>query len=423
MRAPTLTRRRRAALVALLSIAALGCGDSASAPERPEPTSVVLVDSSHSVGLLAREPMLASHPNGTWFVGGYGDPGPKLFRSDDRGASWSQVEVGTEADGAVANSDVDLAVGPDGTLYYMSMGFDRTTFEGTHVVMGVSHDGGATWTWTRLSEDRFDDRPWVEVTPDGTAHAIWNDGGGVSHAVSRDGGRTWREGPRIHDSGGSSHLAVGPANEVAVRIVPLSASGNKIDRGTDLIAVSADGGVTWAKHPPPGDRAWGFPLGNPADLPRWVEPIAFDGSGALYYLWSEGTTMRLARSADRGATWTTWTTWTIASGPERCYFPYLIARGDGELVASWVRGEGDSLRAEVARVRVGAGEPSVILGAPIRFDSWAPWQKTPDPQTRDAAGEYLAIAFDGEDGVAMVSPIQNAQADRFGFSFWRLAFR
>ncbi|MEZ4587553.1 MAG: hypothetical protein R2909_14240 [Gemmatimonadales bacterium] len=48
--------------------------------------------------------------------------------------------------------------------------------------------------------------------------------------------------------------------------------------------MSADGGATWTKHAPPGDRAWGFPLGNPADLPRWVEPIAFDEQGALYYL-------------------------------------------------------------------------------------------------------------------------------------------
>ena len=169
-------------------------------------TALVFTDSTHHVDALAREAALVEHPSGALFVSGYGDPGPKLWRSDDGGSTWERVFVGTEADGAVANSDMHLTVGPDGTLYFATMGFDRTVLEGTHVVVGVSHDVGVSWTWTTLSETRFDDRPWVAVAPDGTAHVIWNDGAGVCHAVSTDGGVTWTERPRIHPLGGSRRM-------------------------------------------------------------------------------------------------------------------------------------------------------------------------------------------------------------------------
>ncbi len=402
-------------------IAATGCGGPAPAGA-PGPTTLAVVDSTHHVDSLAREPMVAEHPNGTLFVAGYGQPGPKLWRSADSGRSWQRVAVGTEADGAVGNSDVDLAVGPDGTLYFITMGYDRTRFEGTHIAIGVSHDVGATWAWTRLSTTRFADRPWVEVAPNGTAQAIWNDGSGVSYAVSTDTGRTWREQPKIHPSGGSSHLAVGPAGEIAVRIVPLSASGNKIDRETDLVAVSVDGGATWEKHAAPGKRAWGFPLGNPKDLPRWVEPVAFDSQGVLYYLWSEGTDLWLGWSADRGATWTTA---RVVHSDVSLYFPYLIARGSGELIASWAAGRGDSLRAQVARIERRDGQaPEIVLAPPLVPQSWGlPELKPGDAPVRDPAGEYFATAFLRGGGVAAVTPIQDPTGRRFGFSFWRLVPR
>lgn len=409
------------ALPALLLPAALiGLGACRSpAPERPRPTALAAVDSTHHEDALAREPMVVEHPDGTIFVAGYGDPGPKLWKSADGGRTWSRVFVGTEAEGAVGNSDVDLAVGPDGTVYFVTMGFDRQKLEGTHVAVGVSHDVGATWTWTRLSTTRLDDRPWIAVAPDGLAHVIWNDGAGVSHAVSRDGGRTWTERDRIHNLGGSSHLAVGPAGEVAVRIVPLAGSGNRIDREVDLIAVSADGGATWAKHPPPGAREWGFPIGNPADLPRWVEPIAWDDTGALFYLWSEGTTLVLGRSRDRGATWTTW---PVASGGKRLYFPYLIGRGSGELVGSWVAGDGDSLEVRVAWIDAsGDGPPSVLEARPVVPASYGFFPGTQD--RRDPAGEYLATAFLRSGDIALVTPIQHFPAGRMGFSWWRFALR
>lgn len=225
--------------------------------------------------------MLVEHSSGALFVTGYSraaDARPSLWKSTDGGQTWARVNVGTEADGAIGNSDVDLTVAPDGTLYFLTMGFDRRVGEGTHVAVGVSRDVGATWKWSMLSRTRFDDRPWIRIARDGTAHVVWNDGAGVRHTVSRDGGNSWTEQPRIHAQGGSSHFAMGPGDELAVRIVPISASANKYDAGVDLLAISTDGGRTWQKRAMPGEREWSaLILRQP--VPRWVEPIAFDARG------------------------------------------------------------------------------------------------------------------------------------------------
>src|SRR5687768_910929 len=265
-------------------VMASGCSRETQAPSpqqpAPTPSRLILSGPLEHVDELAREAMVVEHPDGTLFVTGYGAPVPHLWRSADKGATWARVNVGTEKDGAAGNSDVDLAVAPDGTLYFIAMSYDRKVFEGTQIAIGSSRDAGATWTWTTLSKTRYDDRPWVEVTPDGVAHAIWNDGKGVSYAVSRDRGGTWNEQPRIHDQGGSSHLAVGPRGEIAVRISPVSASANVNHAGVDLVAVSPDGGATWTKHAPPGQRGWTFPFVEDDPMPRWVDPLAWDASGA-----------------------------------------------------------------------------------------------------------------------------------------------
>src|SRR5256886_16623779 len=81
--------------------------------------------------VVGREPMVVEHPDGSLFVAGYGpQPRPTLWKSRDRGATWTRVDVGSEAQGAIGNSDVDLAVSRDGTLYFVNMLFDRAALEG-----------------------------------------------------------------------------------------------------------------------------------------------------------------------------------------------------------------------------------------------------------------------------------------------------
>jgi hypothetical protein len=366
--------------------------------------------------------MIVEHPDGSLFVAGYGEPTPTLWKSRDRGGTWTRVDVGTDASGAIGNSDVDLAVAPDGTLYFVAMLYDREALVGRSINVGVSRDAGATWSWTQVSHTRFDDRPWIAVAPDGTVHVIWNDGSGVCHAVSRDRGATWTEEARIHEHGGSSHLAIGPHGEVAVRVTPLSASGNRYDEGIDLIAVSTDGGATWRTHAAPGRREWRAmrdttvrpPQWVDLPQPRWVEPLAWDAQGVLYSFWANGDGLWLARSADQGATWMTW---RVAERQEVQYYPYLIARGRGELAATWFSGEGDSLWAHAAVFTVsdGAAAPRMISSRPFRIDAWGRAQPG-TPSVRDTGGEYLAMSFLSDGALAIVSPIQNGATNRFGFS-------
>ncbi len=386
----------------------------------PMQAQITLEDPIHHLDALAREPMVVEHPGGALFVTGYGGGTPHLWKSTDGGATWERVDVGTPADGAVGNSCVDLAVASDGTLYFITMGFVLDTFEGTHIAVGVSHDVGASWSWTYLSQDRYDDRPWVEVAPDGTAHVIWNDGAGVSYAVSTDGGRTWSERERIHPQGGSSHLAVGPDGEVAVRVTPRSASGNQYDSGVELIAVSTDRGQTWQKNAPPGTRVWD-PTGNDPDrVPRWVEPLAWDADGALYHLWSEGHDLWVGRSTDQGRTWDSW---PVAHDDDRVFYPYLVGRGPGELAATWFSGRGETLHAHVARIHFqlesANGAPQVRESAPFQPDTWT----RGDSPTRNSLGEYVPVVFLTDGGLAVVTPIADQGRDRLGFSWWRTKAR
>src|SRR6185312_12586932 len=124
-----------------LSLLFLGACGGAAHPLPPRE----LVEASHidHVDHVAREPAVVQSPTGRLFVAGYGAPQPELWQSDDHGVTWKPAALG---EGAVGNSDVDLAVAPDGTIYFANLVFDREAGKGKSITIAASHDDGATWT-------------------------------------------------------------------------------------------------------------------------------------------------------------------------------------------------------------------------------------------------------------------------------------
>src|SRR5947208_5546720 len=175
-------------------------------------------------------------------------------------------------------------------------------------------------------------------------------------------------------------LAVGPNRQIAVRVTPDSASGNKFYPGVDQIAVSTDGGTSWKTYNAPGERKW---TANPDDYPpRWVEPIAWDADGNLYSFWTNYHELWLARSSDGGETWKSW---RLGNSKESMYYPYLVAHGNGELACAWFSGRGPMVNAHAGMIgmRSGARPPLFVESTPFQVDSRS-W----DGRDRDTGGEY-----------------------------------
>jgi hypothetical protein len=102
------------------------------------------------------------------------------------------------------------------------------------------------------------------------------------------------------------------------------------------------------------------------------------------------------------------------------HYPYLVARGSGELAATWFSGRGETLQAYVARIEVSDvdASPRMTTSQPFQIDSWDAGDRPDDVPIRGSAGEYLALAFLSDGGIGVVGPIQNKKAGRVGFS-WR----
>jgi hypothetical protein len=62
----------------------------------------------------------------------------------------------------------------------------------------------------------------------------------------------------------------------------------------------------------------------------------------------------------------------------------------------------------------------VLPSEPFQPDSWL---ESGDLPTRDPAGEYLPVAFLSGGGLGVVSPVQDAPGNRFGFTWWKLEVR
>lgn len=372
---------------------------------------------------LAREPMIAQHPNGNLFLTGYRNDShsPQLWKSIDLGKNWEAVDVGSYQEGAQGNSDVDLLIDEDGVIYFLSMtytkipsdltGFDFSSLKGEQITLGISRDEGKTWKWQNISKGAYDDRPWIRKTTNGDLHIIWNDGQGVHHSRSTDQGETWKRQAKIAPKGGSSFLAQGHNGQLAARIAPLSASGNKIDKGVDLVRLSLDNGKSWQDVQLPGTRAWTQDFSG---IPRWVEPLSFDQKGRLYTLWSEGQQLKMGISSDNGQNWMEQ---LIAESQDTIYYPYMETKGEYTL-CTWVAGFNERIRHHAAVIQVEQEKLQVFQLEPQKLDIRSRFQ-IGDNQL-STGGEYFPIIRLSNGNFGMATTIQNKTADRLGFTWWEL---
>src|ERR1700704_5253631 len=89
----------RIQILAFLLSAATGIackdGRSANRVASSDLTPALAATAVEHLDLQAREPMVVEHPNGTLFVAGYGEADPTLWKSADRGTTWTRVAVGS----------------------------------------------------------------------------------------------------------------------------------------------------------------------------------------------------------------------------------------------------------------------------------------------------------------------------------------
>jgi hypothetical protein len=192
------------------------------------------------------------------------------------------------------------------------------------------------------------------------------------------------------------------------------------------VAVSLDGGDSWSKVAPPGSREWRGPeagaferaVEEPERIVRWVEPIAWDSAGALYYLWSEGREILLGRSVDYGVTWETM---LVTQSEDLLFYPYLAANGAGELAATWHSGYGPGLGVHVAYIRLSpdSGSLEKLAVEELPFESLGPWGPDRQP-TAAILGEYKPVIFLRDGGLAVITPIFEGFENRWGFRYHRV---
>ncbi len=390
-------------------------------------TKLTIKNKVDHISSLAREPMIVEHASGDLFLTGYKNEGdiPQLWKSTDRGMTWESVNVGNYEDGAQGNSDVDLFIDDDGNIYLLGMTFTKfpeneedlasTVMKGEQITIGVSRDVGKTWEWQKISEGDYDDRPWIRSTANGNLHIIWNDGNGVHHSMSNDKGKSWVRQDDIYPKGGSSFLASGYDGQLAARIAPLSASGNKMDEGIDLLRLSTDNGSSWIDVNLPGERIWNQDFSG---VPRWVEPIAFDEKGKLYSLWSEGNELKLGIAEDQGRGGN-WKEYLIEQNEDTIYYPYMVLSGT-QILCTWVSGFGENIRHHAAVVDLEEDNLEIYKLDEMELNIWSRFAF--EKPSLSTGGEYFPIIPLSNGNFGMATTIQNHQENQFGFTWWELSF-
>ena len=295
------------------------------------------------------EPAVATDPNDPWayvVTTRYGVPKPckgncptpwmALTRSSDGGATWS-TQVPLCACKGSGQFDPQIEVVPDnGNVYAAFM-------NGYNVVFIRSSDHGKTWSAPEkvYGNVSWNDKPLLAMSDDGRdVYVSFNgpQGGDPWIAQSHDGGRTWTQ-TRVTKSdlyyytfGGD----VTPSGRVVFSESAVDYSNNIGLTGTTKVfaVVSGDRGKTWKRV-----LVDAFPVGlqspERADFYVGHTALASDGTGDLVISYDAPTrSYGLQRiytrwSSDGGLTWSARTAQSVDG--EMATAPALTARGRGDV--------------------------------------------------------------------------------------------
>jgi hypothetical protein len=270
--------------------------------------------------------------------------GSELWRATQVGGSAAADACGLtfagrpNAVGGVGASggDIDTAFAPVrssfGThrLYVASLNLGS-------VNVAVSNDDGRTFSQTPVQAGLpLDDREWIAAAGADTSLLTFHDVGTFNIDVLRsdNGGRTYTQisqaiPPADFKAGNNQignividHVNPAPGDFWAYQsfVAPSAPDGGTFNEA--YLAVSGDGGHTWADKPIPCSTRFGA-----GGLDHNFPNVSVAPDGTVFYAVSNDTSIFVAKSADHGDTWT-------CSGPvstaAQAVFPWIVATSAGE---------------------------------------------------------------------------------------------
>ena len=239
------------------------------------------------------------------------------------GASGGDIDVGlASAPNAAGNYNLYVASLNLGSVNVATSTDNGTTFSQTPVQAGVP----------------VDDREWIAAFGAQTSLLTYHDvaTNNIDVLRSDNGGTTYSQISTAIPAGdyrASSNelgnvvidhrnLPAGAGNFYAYQsfVAPSASSGSNYNEA--FLAVSADGGHTWADNPIPCSTA-----SSTTDLNHNFPNISVDPAGNVWYAWSDDHAIRTAESTDHGQTWTC--SGAVSTGSAQAIFPWLAATSAG----------------------------------------------------------------------------------------------
>lgn len=199
-----------------------------------------------------------------------------VYRSDDGGATWELAHADLDGGG-----DGDLVIDPNGSLHWLGLFGDAGPIPYVR-----SSDRGDSWTDPLdLSNETGSDREWMDGrTDEPTLYAAWRDtdeGGIIAFRSSFDGGVTWNERVTMSDDAIGGPIAHGPVPGQVYQAQATFESDTLASDAGIRLARSADHGATWEIVPvatPAQSVQFGL-IGFPFSI---FPALAVDDAGTLY---------------------------------------------------------------------------------------------------------------------------------------------